>query len=110
MENNNWVDIMLYIGYFLVAVAAIAAIVLPLIKSVNDPRSLLAMGAGLVGLIVIFLIGYALADNEVLPSFARQGIDGTWSQVIGGTLITMYLLIGLALLSIIVTEVSKIFR
>ena len=110
MENNNWVDIMLYIGYFLIAVAAIAAIVLPLIKSMSDPRSLLAMGAGLVGLIVIFLIGYALADSEVLPSFARQGIDATWSQVIGGTLITMYLLIGIALLSILVTEVSKIFR
>ena len=110
MENTTWIDIMLYVGYFLIAVAAIAAIVLPLIKSLDNPRSLLTMGAGLVGLVIIFLIAYALAGNEVLPAYAKQGVGETTSKLIGGTLITMYMLIIIAILSIAATEVSKLFR
>lgn len=110
MENTTWIDIMLYVSYFLVAAAAIAAIVLPLIKSLNDPRSLITMGAGIVGIVVLFLIAYAISDNEVLPAYAREGVGPTESKLIGGTLITMYMLIILALGSIAVTEVSKLFR
>lgn len=104
-------DILLYIGYFLVAVAVIAAVVLPLIKSFADPRSLITIGAGIIAIGVIFLIGYALSGNEVLPSYADyEYIDGSVSKLIGGGLITMYILIGIAIVGIAVTELSKLFR
>lgn len=109
-ESSSFFDIILYIGYFLVAVAIIAAIVLPLIKSLSNPRSLIAVGGGILALAVIFLIGYALADSEVMPYYARYSLDGGGGKLIGGAIITMYILLGLALLSIAVTEVSKIFR
>jgi membrane protease YdiL (CAAX protease family) len=109
-DNSTFFDIALYIGYFLVAVAVIAALVLPLIKAAGNPRSLLTMGAGILGLVVIFGIGYALAGNEVLPFYARYEIESTGSKLIGGSLITMYLLLVLALLGIAVTEVSKLFK
>lgn len=110
MENLSWIDITLYISYGLIAIATLAAILLPLIKSMKDPRSLIAMGAGVAGLVVIFLIAYALSDNEVLPSYVREGVGPGESKFIGGTLITMYLLLGIALLSIAVTEVSKAIK
>lgn len=109
-ESSSFFDIVLYLGYFLVIVAAISAVVLPLIKSFGNPRSLLIMGVGILVLSVIFLIGYALADSEVMPYFARYEIDGFGGRLIGGALITMYILIGVALLSIAFTEVSKLFR
>ena len=109
-DNSTFFDIILYIGYIMVAVAALAAVVLPLVKSIGDPRSLLTMGAGLLAVIVIFLIGYALADNEVLPFYSRYEIEASGSKLIGGTLITMYILVLLALVGIAVTEVSKLFR
>lgn len=109
-DNSTFFDIILYIGYFLVAVAAIAAVVLPLIKSLSQPRNLLTIGAGILALIVIFLIGYALSGNEVLPFYSRYEIEADGSKLIGGTLITMYLLLGLALIGIAFTEVSKLFR
>lgn len=109
-DNTTFTDIALYVGYFLVAVAVIASLVLPLIKAAGNPRSLITIGAGILGLGVIFLIGYALADSEVLPYYARYDIEGGGSQIIGGALITMYMLIILALLGIAVTEVSKLFR
>jgi hypothetical protein len=112
MEDQNIFDIVLYIGYFLVAVAVIAAVVLPLIKSFADPRSLITIGAGIVGLGIIFLIGYALSSSEVLPYYSRAdiAIDSGGSKLIGGAIITMYILIGLAILSIAFTEISKLFR
>lgn len=109
-ESSSFFDIILYIGYFLVAIAIIAAIVLPLIKSFSNPKSLLAVGGGIIALGVIFLIGWALADNEVMPYFTPYGLDADGGKLIGGAIITMYILLGLALLSIVVTEVSKIFR
>ena len=109
-DNTTFTDIALYVGYFLVAVAVIASLVLPLIKAASNPKSLITIGAGIVGLGVIFLIGYALADSEVLPYYARYEIESGGSQIIGGALITMYMLIILALLGIAVTEVSKLFR
>lgn len=109
-ENSTFFDIILYIGYFLVAVAVIAAIVLPLVKSLSNPRSLMTIGAGLVALLVIFGIAYALSGNEVRPSYSVFGIDEGGSKLIGATIITMYLLLALALIGIVVTEVSKLFR
>ena len=109
-DNSSFFDIVLYIGYFLVAVAVIAAIVLPLIKAMGNPRSLITIGAGILGLAVIFLIGYALSDGEVQQFYTRYEITESGSKIIGGTIITMYLLLGLAVLGIAFTEVSKLFR
>ena len=94
-DNSTFFDIILYIGYFLVVVAVIAAVVLPLIKSFDNPRSFLTMGAGLAALVVIFLISYALSDNEVLPSFAREGVGASGSKLIGAAIISMYMLLAL---------------
>ena len=111
MEDNSTIfDIVLYIGYFLVVVAVIAAVVLPLVKAAGNPKSLITIGAGLLGLIVIFLISYALASNEVLDFYTRLEINASGSKIIGGTIITMYILIIIALISIAFTEVSKLFR
>lgn len=106
----NFIDIALYISYGLIIVAALGAIVLPLINSLGDPGSLIKTGAGVILLVVIFFIGYALASNEVTPGYANFGVDATLSKWIGGAIITMYALIIIAIVSIAVTEISKLFR
>ena len=109
-ESSTIFDIALYIGYFLVAVAVIAAIVLPLVKAMSNPRSLITIGIGIVALVVIFVIGYAVANNEVQEFYSRYDITSSGSKVIGGTIITMYILLCIALISIAFTEISKLFR
>ena len=104
------IDFALYASYALVAIAALAAIILPLINSFDDPKSLLKTGAGLVGLLVLFFIGYALSGNEVTPSYAEFNVDAGTSKFIGGLLIMTYLLFVGAFLSILFTEVSKMFK
>jgi hypothetical protein len=105
----NLVDIALYLSYGLIIVAALGATILPLINSLGDPGSLIKTGAGIIGLLVIFFIAYAIAGNEVTPLYATHGVNASLSKWVGGALITMYVLFIIALLSIIITEVSKLF-
>lgn len=101
------IDIALYASYILVLVAAVAAVVLPLIQSLDDPSSLVKSGIGLAALVVVFVIGYAISGSEVLPSYAEFNVDAGLSKFIGGLLTMMYILIFVAIGGIIYTEVAK---
>ena len=105
-------DIELYVGYALVVISAVAAILLPLIKSLDDPKSLLKTGLAIVGIVILFFICYSISSNEVLPKFegAPFFLTPGMSQAVGGLMITTYVLVVIALASIVVTEVSKGFK
>lgn len=105
-------DIALYVGYFLVVIGVIAAVVLPLIRSVGDPKSLLKTGISLVALLVVFAIGYFISDNEVTERFAMEPFSLTpgSSQLVGGLLIASYFLLVIAFASIFINEITKMVR
>ncbi len=105
-------DILLYGSYLLVIIGAIAAIILPLINSLGDPKSLLKTGLSLVGIIVLFFIAYSISSNEVLPKFEGDPffLTPVESQFVGGMLITTYILTIIAIVGIVVTEVNKAVR
>jgi hypothetical protein len=112
MEVNEIIsEYGLYATYILLAVAVLAAIVLPLINALNNPKSLLKTLGGVVILVVIFFIAFSISGSEVLPSYERQGLHTAGaSRFVGGTLITMYSLIIIALIAIVITEVKKAFK
>jgi NADH:ubiquinone oxidoreductase subunit 6 (subunit J) len=105
-------DILLYGSYLLIAIGAVLAIVLPLINSLDDPKSLLKTVVGIVGIVVLFFIAYSISSNEVLPKFEADPFNLTpqGSQVVGGMLITTYVLSLVAIGSIFVTEVTKAIK
>jgi len=106
------IDIILYVSYILIAIGVVVAILMPLINSMDNPRSLLKTAVGIVAVVILFVIAYAIADNEVLPRYAAAPFNLTplLSQLVGGILITVYFLFGLAILGIIVTEITKIAK
>jgi hypothetical protein len=104
------VDIMLYGSYLLVIVAALGAIVLPLINALNNPKSLLKSALGIVVIGVVYLVSWAISGDEVTAKYIKFDITSTSSQVIGGVLITTYLLMGIAVISIIYSEIAKIIK
>lgn len=103
-------DIVLYIGYALILIAAAGSVILPLINSISNPKSLIQTGIGVGALIVVFLISYGLSGNEVTETYAEFNVDASGSKTIGGMLTMMYLLIGIAVVGIVYTEVTKIFK
>jgi NADH:ubiquinone oxidoreductase subunit 6 (subunit J) len=105
-------DILLYGSYLLVAIGIVAAILLPLINSLDNPKSLLKSAIGIVGIVVLFFIAYSISSNEVLPKFEASPFNLTpaGSQLVGGMLITTYILAIVALGSIVLTEVTKAIK
>jgi NADH:ubiquinone oxidoreductase subunit 6 (subunit J) len=108
--GSGMIDIGLYIAYGMVILAALGAIVLPLVRSAGDPKALIKSGLGVVAILVVFFIAYAISGNEVNPLYTQFDVDAGDSKLIGGVIITSYLLIFIAILGIIYTEVSNIVR
>lgn len=105
------VEFGLYLTYILVGVAVLAVIVLPLINAISNPRSLVISGIGLVFLGVVFLVSWGLSSYDTVSAkAAEQGLTPGGVQRIGGVLTMMYILLVGAVVGIIVTEVSKIFK
>ena len=105
------VEFGLYLTYILVGVAVLAVIVLPLINAVSNPKSLVITGLGLAILFVVFLVSWGLSSYDTVSTkAAEQGLTPGGVQRIGGVLTMMYILLGGAIVGIIVTEVSKIFK
>ncbi|WKN33594.1 hypothetical protein PZB74_09655 [Porifericola rhodea] len=100
----------LYAAYILAGLALVLAIILPLISALSNPKALLGTVVGLIGIAIVFFIGYSISGDEVNTVYTKFGITDSSSKLIGGALITMYLLIGLALVSIVFTEINKIFK
>lgn len=105
-------DIGLYAGYLLVIVGAIAAILLPLLKALGNPKDLMKSGLAVLGILALFAIAYMISDNEVTPRLAAEpfSITPASSQLYGGLLISCYFLFVIAFVGIFVTEASKLLK
>ena len=102
-------SVMLNWCFLLFGVAALVAIIFPVIGMVKDfnraKNSLIGVGA----LVVIFLIGYFMSTEEAY-NIGERVVEGTLSKRSEAGLITFYAMIAIAILAIIWTEVSKAFK
>ena len=103
-------DIFLYLGYTLVIVAFVAAMLLPLVNALGNPQSLLKSGMGILAMVVLYFIAYAFSGSEVTQAYSQFNVGPELSKIVGGTLIMAYLLLGFAILGIFFTEVNKMFK
>ncbi len=107
---ENIIDIMLYLSYAMFAVGAVGAIVLPIWKSLDDPKSLVKPVGALLGIVVLFLICYAISSGDLNARLiAAEATEGV-SKFVGGGLITMYVLFIAALVGIVYTEINKAIK
>jgi hypothetical protein len=97
----DFIDIGLYAGYVLVGLCALAAVLIPLVQSFDDPKSLVKSGVGVAALALVFIVSYALADD------AATGVTATASKMVGAGLITTYVFFFGAIVGIVYTEISK---
>lgn len=103
-------DVGLYFCYTLLIVAALSAIVLPLIKALGQPQTLLRSLYGVVALLIVFGIAYAISDSSVKPSWIVQGIGNNSSKLIGAGLLTFYTVLIVAFVGLIFSEINKALK
>ncbi|MEQ8244920.1 hypothetical protein [Fulvivirga sp.] len=104
------IDIGLWVSYIMVIIAIIGAVFLPIIKSLDNPKSLVKPAGALVGIVVLFLICYAFAGDGLNAKAIQAGVTGGISKFVGGGLIAMYVLFIVALVGIVFTEINKAIK
>ena len=97
--------------YFLGIGSALLALMLPLLSMLNEPKKLIAPLAGVGALVVIYFISYAFADSYAPPKLVEdfQLTEGE-SKMVGGAIITMYILVIGAVVSAVYSEISNAFK
>lgn len=105
------VGIMILWSYVLFAIAAIAAIVFPLINMVQNPKSAKNALIGVVSLAVVCGIGYALAGSEeFLTLDGKLLADSSSSKYSEAGLIAFYIMGAAAIVAVVYAEVSKMLK
>lgn len=107
---ESFIDIALWVAFGMVAFAALAAFVLPIVNSLSQPKVLIKGGIGVLTLGVIFLICWGIAGDEVSKRFVETGLTEATSKFSGGLLITMYVLFIIAIIGIVFSEINKALK
>ena len=90
--------------------AAVAAVVFPVIRMAQDPKSAKGALIGIVALVAVFGLSYVLADSEVIPSFEKYISDEGTSKIIGASIISFYVLALGAIGAAIYAEISSMLK
>jgi len=101
------IDAGLIIAYVLVGISILAAVGLPLLQAMGNIKSLKKAGISIGGLIVIYLICYAISSDDTMGS---KMVTAAGAKRVGAGILTFYVLLFVALVSIIYTEFSKISK
>lgn len=104
------INIILFIAYILVIICTAGALILPIIKLLDQPMKLLRMGMGIGAILALLFICWTISGNEVTLVYAKFDIAEKGSKLIGGMLIMMYALVIFAIIGIVYSELSKLFK
>jgi hypothetical protein len=112
MEEYGWLSTALYGTYLLIGVATIAAVVMPLIKSFDNPKSLVKSGIGLLAIVILFFICYSISDSTVPAVYTtdKYGVTEGLYKFVGGSIVLVYVLIVGVVVSIIASWVSNLTK
>ncbi len=106
-------DVAIIWGYILLLVAALTALVFPLVYAIVHPANMIRGLLVLIGVAVLIGFSYLLSSGETLEIIGYTGTDNSNPAVlklIDTGLIFNYFVLGLALLSILYAEVAKYFK
>jgi len=107
-DDSAAIDAMLWFGKILVYGAGAIAIALSLKNIASNPAKIKIAGIAIIGLLVIVGISYGLSTGkEVLDSTGIQMASESDSKLVGTGLRVFYILILIALVSMVAAGVKK---
>ncbi len=113
---NPHVNTTLYWGYVLVIIALGATLLLSIFNFIrnlsHDPKGAVKSIVPIVGLALVIVISWAIGDGSELymPNYKGPDNTYTWLKFADMLFYTMYFLFGVAIVSVVVSSVIKIFR
>lgn len=102
-------DEALLLSYIFVAIAAVLAIVFPVINIFSHPKGALGVVVGLLIFVGVIALAYAFSSNEIIPGLNHSGNVESTVKLVDAGLKTCYIFGAVAFLGIIFTEIGGIF-
>jgi hypothetical protein len=106
-------DIALVWAYILFIIATIAAVLFPLISVFSRPRALIRLAFVLAGAAVLIVVSYFMASEtpiDIIGYAGEANKNPSTLKMVDTTLFVTYMLFGLAILSILYSIVSRVFK
>lgn len=101
----------LIITYILGIIAMVSVLVLVVRNLINKPKSAIYSLGGIVFLIILVIIGYAIDNKEVTSTYESFGVTTKGqSGFIGGVLIGTYILLVITVLLVIYTSIREFIQ
>jgi len=109
---GTWLDWLLYINYGVVIACAAGAILFGLGLFVLNLRQRVATVVGLAAFVVITLVSYSLATDEVLKAYEASGlvVTAAESKFSDAGLIMSYILGAASVVAIVAAELTRAFK
>lgn len=103
-------DLAIYFAYFLIGVALVSCVLLPIIQALKSPKDLMKSLLGVGAILVLFVVAYLASGSDVSLVAKTGGVSESGSRLIGAGLILFYITLAFGILGIVVSEVNKAFK
>lgn len=108
--SESLINFGIYATYILIGVCVLAILVFSVGRVIAHPGAAKSALIGIVGLAVVGGISYALSTgSDATTIYAKLGVSEGSSHTVGAGLYAFYILIALAVLSIIYVEITRLF-
>ena len=111
--EDNLINVGLYLSYAMIAIAALAAFIFPIIYMVKHFSEAKTTIMGVVGIIALFFIGWLIATDVIPPNLEKActdfEVDAAKFKMVGAGLNTFFILGTIATLSLIGGELKSMF-
>jgi hypothetical protein len=105
LDGYFWVA---YIAFFL---AVVLAILFPIIQIIGNPKAAIRTLLGVVVLVILWFVAYALSDNTFSASeLETMGTTADISKIVGAGLIYTYFVFAMAILAVFYANIASIFK
>jgi hypothetical protein len=100
-------DVAVFGMYTFLIMAVVAALGMPLVNVIDNPKSLLRIGIGIGVTLLIFGISYAVASDSNVQA---DNASPAQVKLAGALLTTMWIFLALAAVAILVSEIVRVVR
>lgn len=109
--SDSVLDGYFYVAYIAFGISALFAILFPIIQTVSNPKDAVKSLIGLVFVVALGFVAYAISDNSFTPDqLDKMETTVETSRLVGAGLIYTYFVFVLAVGAIIYASISSIFK
>ncbi len=108
--NDKYIDYAINLSIWVIIIAFAIAILFALYFFVTNIKNSLGALVGIAGLVIIFLIAYSMANGNLMEGWAAEGITERISKMTGAGIYSFLILIGVAALAAVSTEILKLVK